>query len=213
LSKKIVKALIVATVLTILPVLGNIEMLYAAQVWILFVLGAFGSILQPDYSLSKDKKNSRDAGTEALIIWSVFITQLLAILEAAYMRYPESIKWDTVAFVTLTIMLVGFALRGWAICTLGEYFTMHLAIHEDHKIIRIGPYKYFRHPSYVGAFMTYMGTSIFLHSWISAIVAIIILPFAWMKRMSYEEEMLLDNFGNEYKDYCKDVKRVIPGLW
>jgi protein-S-isoprenylcysteine O-methyltransferase Ste14 len=58
-----------------------------------------------------------------------------------------------------------------------------------------------------------MGTTIFLHSWISAIAAIIILPFAWIKRMNYEEEMLIDNFGNEYRDYCKDVKRVIPGLW
>ncbi len=212
-SKKIIKAIIVVTVLTILPVLGNIEMLYAAQIWILFALGAFGSILQPDYSLSGDKAKTKDAGTEALIIWSVFITQLLAVLEAAYLRYPESIAWDTVAVATLSIMLIGFALRVWAIRTLGKYFTMHLALQEDHKVIRTGPYKYFRHPSYVGAFMTYMGTTIFLHSWISAIVAAIILPIAWIKRMNHEEEMLLDNFGKEYKDYCKEAKRFIPGVW
>lgn len=212
-NKKILKAIIVATVLTILPVLGNIEMLYGAQVWILFALGAFGSILQPDYSFSRDKAKTRDAGTEALIIWSVFITQIMAVFEAAYLRYPESITWDTVAVVTLVIMLVGFALRFWAIRTLGKYFTMHLDIHDDHKVICSGPYKYFRHPSYVGAFLTYMGTSIFLHSWISAIVAAIILPIAWIKRMNHEEEMLLGNFGKEYEDYCKKTKRFIPGVW
>ncbi len=212
-SKKILKAIIVATVLTILPVLWNVEMLYGAQVWILFSLGAFGSILQPDYSFSGDKAKIRDAGTEALIIWSVFITQIMAVLEAAYLRYPASIAWDTVAVVTLVIMLVGFALRVWAIRTLGKYFTMHLDIHDDHKVIRSGPYKYFRHPSYVGAFLTYMGTSIFLHSWISAIAAAIILPIAWIKRMNREEDMLLGNFGKEYEDYCKKAKRFIPGVW
>lgn len=202
-----------AALLTIFPLLGNLEMLHSPKVWILFTLGTLGAILQPDYSLKKDRANNKDAGTESLIIWSVFFTQLLAILEAAYLRYPQSIAWHPVTVVILIIMLIGFVLRGWAIYTLGSFFTMHLDIQAGHRVIRSGPYKFFRHPSYVGAFLTYMGTTIFLHSWLSAGVAAILLTYAWIKRILHEEKMLHDTFGKEYEEYCKDVKRCIPGVW
>jgi protein-S-isoprenylcysteine O-methyltransferase Ste14 len=189
------------------------NMLYSLKVWILVVIGILGSILQPDYNVFHDKSKAIDRGTEIQIIWSVFFTQLFAILEAAYIRYPESVTWDLWAIVILIVMLSGLILRTWAILTLGSYFTMHLSIQRNHKVIRNGPYKYFRHPSYVGAFLTYMGTSIFLHAWFSVIVAGIVLPLAWFRRIQYEEKMLIEEFGEEYQSYCKSVKRAIPGIW
>ena len=146
-----------------------------------------------------DKRNKWDKGTEAQIIWSVFITQLMAVLEATYYRYPESIKWDFIAVGALAFMLIGFILRIWSLNTLGKHFTMHLEVQEDHKVIRNGPYSIVRHPSSTGAFLTYMGTSIFLHSWYSAIIAVILLPLAWVRRIKYEEEMLRDSLGEEYE--------------
>jgi protein-S-isoprenylcysteine O-methyltransferase Ste14 len=31
--------------------------------------------------------------------------------------------------------------------------------------------------------------------------------------MHYEEKLLIEKFGEEYKSYCKTAKRAIPGLW
>lgn len=210
---KIVKAIIASSAIAILPVMGNVKMYYSPQIWILFAIGIIGSIFQPDYKLIKDKSNTKDKGTEAQIIWSVYISQLLAVLEASYLRYPGSVKWNMITTVSLIIMISGLVLRTWSIHTLGNYFTMHLAIHKEHQIIRKGPYKYLRHPSYVGAFLTYLGTTVFFHSWFSLIVAAVILSAAWLRRMRYEEELLLEKFGEEYKSYCKTAKRVIPGIW
>jgi protein-S-isoprenylcysteine O-methyltransferase len=211
--RKIIKGIIASSAIAILPVLGNIKMYYSPQIWILFAIGLMGSIFQPDYNLIKDKSNTKDKGTEAQIIWSVYISQLLAVLEASYLRFPDSVKWNMVTTVSLIIMILGLMLRTWSIYTLGNYFTMHLAIQKEHKIIRKGPYKYLRHPSYIGAFLTYWGTTIFLHSWFSLIVAAIILSIAWLRRMHYEEKLLIEKFGEEYKSYCKTAKRAIPGLW
>lgn len=212
-TRKIIKGLIVSSTIAVLPVLGNIQMFYSPHIWIVFTLGLLASIFQPDYSVMKDKSKARDKGTEIQIIWSVYITQLFAVLEAAYLRFPDSVKWDIFTTVSLVIMILGLALRTWSVYTLGNYFTMHLSIQKGHKIIRSGPYKYFRHPSYVGAFFTYLGTSVFLHAWFSLILAAIILPIAWVRRIHHEEELLIEEFGEEYKSYCKSVKRAIPGLW
>jgi len=211
--RKLFQGLLVSLCIVILPVLGNVSMLRAPHLWILLLIGILASIFQPSYNIVKDKSKIKDNGTEIQIIWSVYITQLCAVLEAAYLRYPGSIKWDIFTTVSLIVMILGLALRTWSIYTLGNYFTMHLSIYKEHKIIRSGPYKYFRHPSYVGAFFTYLGTTVFLHTPFSLILALIILPVAWLRRIYYEEKLLIEEFGEEYKSYCKSVKRVIPWLW
>jgi protein-S-isoprenylcysteine O-methyltransferase Ste14 len=211
--KKAVKGAIVASFIVLVPVLGNLEILGYAHLWILFCLGILASIFQPDYDVVKKEKKNRDRGTELQIIWSVFTTQLLIILEAAYVRFPDSVRWDTLTVAAFLMMVLGLVLRTWSVYTLGKFFTMHLDIQESHKIIRSGPYRYFRHPSYAGAFLTYTATPVFLHAWNSLIPVIIILSIAWLRRMHYEEKMLIEELGKEYVSYCKTVKRIIPGIW
>ncbi len=211
--RKIIKGIVVSAAIAILPVIGNIQMFYYSQIWILFAVGFLTSILPPDYRIVNDNSKIRDKGTETQIIWSVFITQLFIVVEAAYLRFPDSVTWDIFTGAFLLIMIFGLAIRTWAIYTLGNYFTMHLSIQKEHKIIRQGPYKYVRHPSYVGAFFTFLGTAVFMHAWFSLILAAIVLPVAWLRRIHYEEKLLLDELGEEYKLYCKSVKRAIPFIW
>ncbi|MBI9018090.1 MAG: isoprenylcysteine carboxylmethyltransferase family protein [Phycisphaerae bacterium] len=211
--RKIAKGIFAAMAIVILPMAGNTLIFGYPQVWILIAIGMAGSILQPDYQLSNDKTNARDRGTEAQIIWSVYVSQLLAVLEAGYLRYPASMAWDAISLIALAFMIGGLTVRTWAVYTLGQYFTMQLKIHDEHRIIRTGPYKYLCHPSYSGAFLTYFGTTVFLHSWFSMIIAGIILSFAFLRRMHFEEKMLIDRFGDEYRDYCKSTKKVMPWLW
>ena len=211
--KKTIKSIAVFLAVVVVPVLGNTAMLRSPHIWVLFALGFLTSIFQPEYHVVGNESKARDNGTELQIIWSVFITQLFTVIEAAYFRYPESVKWDLASTIALPIMVTGLIIRVWAVKTLGRYFTMHLAIQSDHKIIRTGPYSYFRHPSYVGAFLTFALTPVFLHSLYSLLACSVILPFAWIRRIYYEEKMLLEKFGVEYESYSKTVKRAIPGLW
>lgn len=211
--RKFIKGVIVSLIIVMLPVLCNVEIFYFPQVWILFILGISASVLQPNYNIVKHKLDTKDKGTEIQIIWSVYITQLFAVLEAGYLRFPDSVKWDIFTTISLIIMILGLALRTWAIYSLGMYFTMHLSIQENHKIMRKGPYKYLRHPGYAGAFFTYLGTTVFLHAWFSLIATAVILPIAWLRRINYEEKLLAEELGEEYKSYCNAVKRVIPWLW
>ena len=211
--RKVIKGIIVSAAIAILPVVGNIRIFYYPQIWILFIIGFFASILQPDYRIVDDNSKIKDKGTEMQIIWSLFITQLLIVLEAAYLRFPASVAWDIFTGSSLIVMISGLAVRTWAVYTLGNYFTMHLSVQECHKIICQGPYKYVRHPSYAGAFLTFMGTAVFMHAWFSLILAAIVLPVAWLRRIHYEEKMLSEELGEEYKSYCKSVKRAIPYIW
>lgn len=206
------KTIVMPLMIIIFPALGKLEALANLRLWVLLAICVTASFLQPNYNLSNKKGNTKDHGTEVQIIWAVAITQLAAVIEFCYFKQLLS-AWNIIDTFAITAMISGFALRTWAVHTLGQFFTMHITVQDQQKIIQTGPYKIFRHPSYVGAFLLYLGTITFLHSWYTLIVASLLLPVVWLRRIYYEEKMLLESFGEEYKTYCKKAKRLIPWIW
>ena len=209
----ILGAILVSTIV-IIPALGNADILRAPHLWILLGIGTLASVLQPAYNPLSIFLKSGDQGTGAQIIWSIYLVQLAATLEATYLRYPQSIAWDAVAYIALIGCLIGLSIRTWAIVTLGDLFTMHISIEKDHTIVNKGPYALVRHPSYLGAFILYLSAAVFLHAWYAAFVALtLLLPSAFLRRIHFEEKRLLDEFGEDYEAYRRRTYKIIPFLW
>lgn len=211
--KRLIMGCIISFLVVILPVCGTPEILRAPHLWILVLSGILASILQPGYNPFTITAKPKDKGTGAQIIWSVYLTQLAAILEAAYVRYPHGVQWDAIAGVALGGITLGLALRTWAVLTLGNLFTMHIDVQAGHSVVRRGPYRLVRHPSYAGAFIMYASTIVLLHAWFSLIAAVVILPIAFLRRIRTEEAFLKTHLGEEYEAYCLTTKKILPGMW
>jgi protein-S-isoprenylcysteine O-methyltransferase len=211
--KRLLVGLCVSSSIAILPALGNAPFLAYPHLWVVLAAGVLASALQPTYNPFRVGLASRDRWTGAQIIWSVYVAQLAAVVEAVYVRYPASAAWDATTTVAFAGMVVGLAIRTWAVYTLGAYFTLHMSIEEEHRVIRTGPYAFARHPSYAGALILFVSTAVFLHAYASAAMTAALLVFAFVRRVHYEEEMLRSEFGSAYDSYCADVKRFVPGVW
>ena len=211
--KRLIMGSVISFLVVILPVLGNTEILRATHIWILILLGILASVCQPSYNPFTITAKPKDKGTGAQIIWSVYLTQLAASLEATYLRYPRSVQWDLVASIAIGGAMLGLALRTWAVLTLGNLFTMHIDVQQGHPVVCRGPYRIVRHPSYLGAFIMYVSTIAFLHAWFSLVAAILILPFAFLRRIHTEEVLLKMHLGEEYEVYGLTVKKILPGIW
>jgi len=211
--RKLIQGILVSSIIVIIPLAGNMAMVRAPHVWILVATGVLASLFQPPYNPFKRSPNSKDRGTATQIIWSIYITQLLVLVEAAYYRYPQSISWNILKGCALLLMAAGLIIRSWGVFTLGKYFTWHISVEADQKVITTGPYAFVRHPGYFGAFLTYWSTALFLNAWYSFILATIVLPFAFLRRIHYEEIELKNNLGEAYKSYSKKVKGFIPWVW
>lgn len=210
LRRIIVGAILVSTIV-IFPALGNTEILHAPHLWILLGIGTLASVLQPAYNPLSIFLKTGDQGTGAQIIWSIYLIQLAATLEASYLRYPQSIAWDSTAYLALIGCTIGLFIRTWAVVTLGDLFTMHISIKKDHIIISKGPYALVRHPSYLGAYILYLSAAVLLHAWYAAFVAAtLLLPFAFLRRIHFEENRLLEEFGKDYDAYRKTTYKIIP---
>jgi protein-S-isoprenylcysteine O-methyltransferase len=210
--QKLAAGVAIAALVTLLPAAGNPALLAAPQVWCLFAIGVLASLFQPRYNPFGRPPDAKDRGTAQQIVWSVYVTQAAALAEAAYVRYPASAQWDGLTTAALAVMVSGLGLRTWGVVTLGRYFTWHITADRQQAVVRRGPYRFVRHPGYLGAFLTYGGTAVFLHAWTTLVPALALLLFAFLRRMHYEEKELRAALDG-YDDYCRSVRRFIPGLW
>lgn len=79
------------------------------------------------------------------------------------------------------------------------------------RIVSDGPYRYTRNPMYLGHLIFMAGLVITFRSWFAA--AILLANMVWFdRRVRADEKNLLRQFGAPYADYCRRVKRWIPGV-
>lgn len=188
-------------------------MLLTPHLQIMVLIGVLASLFQPEYNPFKRSSSTEDKGTAKQIIWSIYFAQLSVLIEAAYLRYPESISWNMLTTFALILMVSGLAIRTWAFFTLDKHFTWHISIQENQPIINTGPYAFVRHPGYFGAFLTYTNTALFLKTWLSLALSVVVLLFAFLRRIYHEEKALKRSLGSKYDAYCRSVKSFIPGIW
>lgn len=149
-------------------------------------------------------------------LWTIILSSIVVAIPFGYYLIPESLylpldTWGTVA--TLTILFVGLFLRCWAIYTLGSFFTVHVAIHQEHKIISKGPYALIRHPSYTGLLLELLALALSYQHALS--LGIIMVPAFIMLliRIQMEERVLREHLGEDYRFYQKQTYVLFPYLY
>lgn len=105
----------------------------------------------------------------------------------------------------LIIIFIGgvFAMRGLKI--------VFNETREEPRVIKEGVFKIVRHPIYLGSILIYLGFLVFSMSIIGVAVWLIIILFYYFISI-YEEKLLLQKFGDDYKEYIKEVPMWIPKL-
>ncbi len=111
------------------------------------------------------------------------------------------------------VAVIGLIVRGWALRTLGRFFTMPITIARDHRIVQGGPYRWVRHPAYTGGFLTMTGLAIALGSWAGVGITLMAGIVVYVYRIRIEESALRSRFGTEYDEYARRTYRLLPGLY
>jgi protein-S-isoprenylcysteine O-methyltransferase Ste14 len=113
----------------------------------------------------------------------------------------------------IVLIIAGLAVRWTAILTLRKYFTVDVAIINDHKVVMTGLYKHVRHPAYLGSLLSFLGLAISFSNWLAALVMFVPITGAFLYRIKVEEKALDAFLGDAYRQYCSSTKRLIPGIF
>jgi methyltransferase len=82
------------------------------------------------------------------------------------------------------------ALKWWAVVTLGPFWTFRVIVVPNAPLIDRGPYRWVRHPNYVGVVGELLGVGLIAGAWVSGVAAITGFGVLLLKRIRVEERML-----------------------
>ena len=155
--------------------------------------------------------DSKDSGSLRLLLGGQWIALLIAFPVAflGASAFPRQLRFSLFA-VGISLLLLGSLLRRYCWRTLGEFFTGDVRARRDQPVIRSGPYRLVRHPSYTGGMMMFIGIGLSLGNWISVALLAFSTVALYSYRVSVEERALLETIGEPYGVYMKERKRFIP---
>jgi len=126
------------------------------------------------------------------------------IAHVARLRVP-------LGFVTAAVVMLlarpswGSIAAGAAIASIGEALRVWAAGHleKSREVTKSGPYRWFRHPLYVGSTILGAGVCAAAGSVVAAALVLVYLAVTLRAAIVTEEQFLRSAFGTEYDDYSR----------
>jgi protein-S-isoprenylcysteine O-methyltransferase Ste14 len=107
---------------------------------------------------------------------------------------------------------LGLGLRLRAVLTLRERYTRTLLVQDEHSIERSGPYRWVRHPGYLGSLLCLNGVALASGNIMTLTASLLATFSAYGYRIRVEDEMLVRSLGLPYVEYRHEVGALLPFL-
>ena len=148
------------------------------------------------------------------MVGSVFLGIYLGFIAACFVpSLFVGAHWKAVFALGIAAWLGGIVFRMYSIRILGRFFTTDVAIAKGHRIVEQGPYRWLRHPSYLGGLLAQVGFGMTMTNWLAMLLPVCCLAAAYAYRIPIEEQALVRGLGSDYSDYMRRTWRLIPFVY
>lgn len=183
------------------------------------LLGAVAGVLLKDSPELVEERRSAakkakawDKGLVLLLV--LVLPSILYVVAGLDRRYgwTQSIL-PLHSILALVLLVLGTLLFLWA-QKVNAFFSSFARIQSErgHQVVESGPYRYVRHPGYLGLSLGSLALPLVLASWPAMAVGALIVLLN-VVRTGLEDGMLRTELTG-YKDYAARVRyRLIPGIW
>jgi protein-S-isoprenylcysteine O-methyltransferase Ste14 len=140
-----------------------------------------------------------------------FLTPVIAGLDAV--RFRWSALPEALFYPALIVMVAAYLFGDWAMVE-NEHCELFVRIQGDrgHRVVTTGPYRFVRHPGYLGAILGTLATPPILGSaWTFVPAALIVLLL--IVRTHLEDRVLRQELAG-YEEYAQKTRyRLLPLVW
>jgi protein-S-isoprenylcysteine O-methyltransferase Ste14 len=146
---------------------------------------------------------------------------------------PNALRLTPFLALGSALIVSGALLRLYCYSALGKHFTFETGIAKNHTLVKTGPYRFVRHPSYTGAVLAYLGLLCYYGapgSWfrqclfqgteagrafgISYALMMALVVAGLLSRVPKEDDGLKREFGAEWVQWEREVPyALIPGIY
>jgi protein-S-isoprenylcysteine O-methyltransferase Ste14 len=165
---------------------------------------------RPEDQTLKRRKEGIASTIAGMLSMVGFVTIIAQVANPAWMNwsdlpFPAWLRWTGVA-----IALLGFGLLQWSQNTLGRNWSDTPRMIKEQSLITSGPYRHIRHPIYTAFFLILSSTFLISANWMigAAWIGMSVIEIA--SRIQFEESLMIEYFGDQYREYMKKTGRLLP---
>jgi len=166
-----------------------------------------------------EERNTLRKREEGLISKIASILGLIGFISVlAYTVKPNWLSWAALPlplwlrWAGIGVALLGFAVLQWAQNTLGKNWSDTPRMIKEQSLITSGPYQFIRHPIYT-AFLLILGSTLLISAnWLIGAAWIGMTVLEVVSRIGFEENLMLEYFGDQYREYMKRTGKLLPKL-
>ena len=186
--------------------------------WVYVACFIVGSIVRGIYTRHRRSSHAMKRVSGALDTLLLGVASLGCLLPIAYLFTP----WLDFANYELPWWLgcVGgavFAIAVWLLwrshVDLGRNWSPKPEILEAQSLVTEGVYRRIRHPMYAAHLLWGIAQILLLWNWIAGPALLVTFAPLYFVRVPREEELLVDHFGEDYREYMKRTGRSVPRIW
>lgn len=185
-----------------------LALMFLMRFWFAFRVWRMGGQLLPDRAAVQ-----REGLWANAVAWVFFLLLAAIILHLCFQHgslrklafpAPDWLRWTGIG---LGITCVGLFV--WTHVVMGRLWSPNLQLRPGHRLITNGPYTRIRHPMYSAIIGWMMSLGLVAANWIPLVFAAL-AALNFILRIQPEEKMMLQQFGDEYRDYMKRTRRLFP---
>jgi len=158
----------------------------------------------------------REEGTVTRLAGILGVIGFISLL--AYVINPNWLFWASLPlplwlrWAGVGIALFGFSLLQWAQNTLGTNWSDTPRMMKEQTLVTSGPYQSIRHPIYTAFLLIMSSTLLISANWLIGLSWIGMTILETASRIGFEESLMLEFFGDQYRDYMRRTGRLLPKL-
>ena len=142
----------------------------------------------------------------AMVLPFVFI--FTPLLNFADYHLPAWLGWIGTAVFAMALLLLW---RSHA--DLGRNWSAILQIKQEHSLVTNGIYRHIRHPMYAAHLLWAIAQGLLLENWLAGWAFLVVFVPLYLIRAPKEEQMMLEQFDEQYSQYIIRTGGIIPHFW
>lgn len=170
-------------------------------------IGAAKKGIKDKIGVFKDKPKTYLQTLPLIFSTITLVVLIISLFQVGTLEY--STQNQMIRIIGLAFYLIFSWLQIWTTKIMGDNYSQDIAIKKDHQLVTNGPFKLVRHPQYLSQILMDIGGAVATLSFILAPIAIIQIPFLFM-RASMEDKLLEKHFGENFRNYKKKSGQIIP---
>ncbi len=166
------------------------------------------------HRMRREKAESRNDALDRVLVLLVGLGQvvlpLLCQRAGSMLRVADRPQFAACVALGVIAMAAGLWLFWRSHVDLGDSWSVTLELNADHRLVTHGVYRLVRNPMYSSFFLLGAGQALLVANWIAGFSGLAAIALLVALRLPREEAMMIDCFGDEYRDYMRRAGALLP---